>query len=350
MRVRLLKLLGGVLGTVASVSVGAATLLLTPEGAGTARACASVGDVTINASGQIVATVPVTCFDAPTSGETPATNYTLTVTKSGAGQGNVSSTPAGITCPSVSGCSAAFDVNAVVELLAAPTDSSTVSWAGCQVNSTDPLKCSVTMGAARAVTATFTASGGAGGEGDPGSSTALWKPNGSTYVFNRGGLSELFVPRCVPDQYTNCRLGAWQTTKSIYDSVKAGEVWSMRIPFAKDTVYKIHTFKVERSETGETITAFDMAISTVPGEFNVAPACRSFPSEGGGSAISVHDSQFPTSKWVVSCPLTSRDTVYYLNMRPATGTAYADSAKCGSTAAFPCRFKVMLPSGFPYMN
>ena len=77
--------------------------------------------------------------------------YTLAVASAGTGSGTVTSAPAGITCGAT--CAAAFDHGASVTLSAAPaTGSSFTGWSGACSGSA----CTVSMTAARNVTATFT--------------------------------------------------------------------------------------------------------------------------------------------------------------------------------------------------
>ena len=83
----------------------------------------------------------------------PSTSLGLTVTKSGAGAGTVTSTPAGINCGNT--CSAAFASGTSVTLTAAAATGST--FAGWNGACTGTGACTVTMTAARAVTATFNA-------------------------------------------------------------------------------------------------------------------------------------------------------------------------------------------------
>lgn len=80
--------------------------------------------------------------------------YLLTVSKSGTGQGTVTSSPAGINClPYQQTCSASF--SGTVTLTATPYGTSTfTSWSGC--TSTNGNICTVTMSSAKTVTATFT--------------------------------------------------------------------------------------------------------------------------------------------------------------------------------------------------
>jgi hypothetical protein len=80
--------------------------------------------------------------------------YALSVAKTGTGTGGVTSTPAGVACGAT--CTASFTSGAVVTLTATPTAGSVFAgWSGAGCSGTDP--CVLTLGAARAVTASFTA-------------------------------------------------------------------------------------------------------------------------------------------------------------------------------------------------
>jgi len=86
----------------------------------------------------------------------PPTSFALTITKSGAGTGTVASSPAGISCGPT--CSANFDSGAVVNLTATPDSGSTFAgWSGA---CSGTGACSVTMDAAKSVSANFTANPG----------------------------------------------------------------------------------------------------------------------------------------------------------------------------------------------
>ncbi len=91
----------------------------------------------------------VVCF----TGSGPGGSPILTVTLAGAGTGTVSSSPAGISCPSA--CSASFASGTSVTLTATPTGSSTFgSWSsGC--NSVSGNTCTVVLNADTTITATF---------------------------------------------------------------------------------------------------------------------------------------------------------------------------------------------------
>jgi len=107
---------------------------------GWSGACTGSGScvVTMNAAKTVTAN-----FTVPT--------FVLTVSKTGAGTGTVTSTPAGIDCGAT--CSFSFNNNTMVTLTAAPAAGSTfTSWSGACTGSGG---CTVTMSAARTVTATF---------------------------------------------------------------------------------------------------------------------------------------------------------------------------------------------------
>jgi len=85
-------------------------------------------------------------------GGTPPPTFALTVSKTGAGGGMVTSNPAGISCGA--SCSASFNSGTTVTLTAAPAAGSTFTgWSGS--GCTGPGSCTVTMTAARSVTAAF---------------------------------------------------------------------------------------------------------------------------------------------------------------------------------------------------
>jgi hypothetical protein len=78
--------------------------------------------------------------------------FTLTVGKAGAGGGTVTSSPAGIACGA--DCSQSYTSGTTVTLTAAAAGGSIFgSWSGC--NSVSGTTCTVTMSAAKSVTATF---------------------------------------------------------------------------------------------------------------------------------------------------------------------------------------------------
>jgi len=131
----------------ASFSSGAVVTLTAAASGGSTFAgwsgsgCSGTGTcaVTMNAAESVIATFNMT-------------SYTLTVTENGTGSGSVTSSPAGITCPST--CSASFSSGAVVTLTAAASGGSTFAgWSGSGCSGTGT--CAVTMNAAESVTATF---------------------------------------------------------------------------------------------------------------------------------------------------------------------------------------------------
>src|SRR5207249_2176990 len=78
--------------------------------------------------------------------------FTLTVNKTGTGSGTVTSSPPGINCGAT--CSASYDDGTVVTLTATADAGSTVT-GGSGCDAVSGTTCTVTMNAARAVTASF---------------------------------------------------------------------------------------------------------------------------------------------------------------------------------------------------
>ena len=294
--------------------------------------CPASGNATIDASGNISATVQSGCIPTSGGGGGGTGPWTLSLTVSGTAGSTVTSDVGGISCGvgNTGTCSNnSITDGTVVTLTANPATSTTVSWGGaCAGNS---LTCVVNVtGGNKSVTASFSSSGGGGGGSDPG--TGLWI-NGSNYVHDRGSLSELFVPRCVPNQYNNCRLGGSQ---SQYDTLLTGQTWSMRIPAGGPLGAQTYSFGVQRAETGESVTTYDFAISATAGDFNVASSCKL----SGAGTIAVYDpSKYKLPFGVTACSITP-NTKYYLNVKAPSG------ATC--SAGSPCRYRITLPTGFPY--
>jgi hypothetical protein len=93
----------------------------------------------------------VACSRTITVGSAPPPVFALNVAKAGTGAGAVTSSPAGINCGSV--CSQSFTSGTVVALTASPSPGSVFAgWSGA---CSGTGACSVTMDAARSVTATF---------------------------------------------------------------------------------------------------------------------------------------------------------------------------------------------------
>jgi len=91
--------------------------------------------------------------------DAPGQGFALTVTKAGTGTGTVTSNPAGIDCGT--NCAANYANGTVVTLTAAPAAGSVFSnWSGA---CTGAGSCTVTMDAAKSVTATFNTNGSAPG-------------------------------------------------------------------------------------------------------------------------------------------------------------------------------------------
>jgi hypothetical protein len=111
--------------------------------AGWSGACSGTGTCTVTMSAARSATATFNAVATP--------RYTLAVSKTGGGSGTVSSSPAGISCGST--CSHSYTSGTEVTLTAAAASGSTFAgWSGaCSGTGT----CSVSLTAAKTVTATF---------------------------------------------------------------------------------------------------------------------------------------------------------------------------------------------------
>ncbi len=147
-----------------NVAINGATVLsafdIFVAAGGRARAISRSFNTTANASGQVV--IQFTRAGGPDNPKVcgitvapagPTTQYALSVTKAGTGSGTVAGGP--INCGGA--CSANIDSGTTVTLTASPANGSTFGgWSGA---CTGTGTCTVTMTAARAVTATFNQSG-----------------------------------------------------------------------------------------------------------------------------------------------------------------------------------------------
>jgi len=163
--------------------------------------------------------------------------------------------------------------------------------------------------------------------------------DGVTHViFDRGASLEMFIPRCVPTEYANCKYGS---SRSKYDTILDGEVWSMRIPYAPKGTEQLATYIFDgaRTETGEATTPLEMSFSREPGDFDVAPACKLWSAK-------VYDASLGTPRFATSyCPMTDGPGMYYLNVRtlqPTTNKTF----NCDKVT--PCRIKFLWPAVFPW--
>jgi alpha-tubulin suppressor-like RCC1 family protein len=150
---------------------GGGTITSSPSGINCGTACAS--DYVINTVVTLTATPnadsnftswsgcdsvnAATCTVAMTAVKSATATFTLktfplTVSKAGDGIGTVTSNPAGVNCGT--DCSEIYIINTSVTLTAAPdADSNFTGWTGC--DSVNGATCTVSMTAAKSVTATF---------------------------------------------------------------------------------------------------------------------------------------------------------------------------------------------------
>jgi alpha-tubulin suppressor-like RCC1 family protein len=140
-----------------------ATTPVTMRGTGVTWQSSNTAVATIDATGRATGvnagTTTITATDGSgASGSTTLTvsgqtgQFTLSVVRAGAGTGSVTSSPAGINCGA--DCSEPYASGTGVTLTASATGGSTLAgWSGCDTVS--GATCTVTMNAARTVTATF---------------------------------------------------------------------------------------------------------------------------------------------------------------------------------------------------
>src|SRR2546425_1928113 len=133
---------------------------VTVTGTGVAWTSSNGAVATIDAVGRATGLNPGTATITATGGSGASASTTLTVTDrvtlsvvpAGTGTGSVSSSPPGISCGT--DCSEPYDRGTVVTLTAAPGSGSTFNgWGGCDTVS--GATCTVTMSAAKSVSATF---------------------------------------------------------------------------------------------------------------------------------------------------------------------------------------------------
>ena len=159
----------------------------------------------------------------------------------------------------------------------------------------------------------------------------LWKPDSTTYVFDRSSVSsDTHIPGCIPTYYSQCQ---WARS-STYVTVKAGEVWSMRIPFkSADAVYLDMSLELGEAGENQTLSRWDIAVSRAPGDFNAPSAC--VRTNVSTSKLTLVDATYNAPS---GCQL-QRNTLYYYNVRPAAGTAAA--SKCGTSTSDYCRYRII---------
>ncbi len=164
---------------------------------------------------------------------------------------------------------------------------------------------------------------------DPGPGTGLWRPDSSTYVFDRTRRgSDTMLPGCIPpNEQPHCQ---WANV-----SVRPGEVWAMRLPFASnDSSFLSLGIALAEAGANLDLSRFDVAISKEIGNFNVDAKCSDFNVSKVN--FTIVDNVAGQTRWP-SCRL-ERNTMYYVNVRPAAGTASA--SQCGRDNKSLCKYRI----------
>jgi FG-GAP-like repeat/Abnormal spindle-like microcephaly-assoc'd, ASPM-SPD-2-Hydin/Divergent InlB B-repeat domain len=155
--------------------------------------------------------------------------FPLTVTLAGTGTGKVTSSPAGVSCPST--CSANFKGGTLVTLTAAAaTGSAFAGWSGA---CTGAGSCSVTMTAAKFVTATFNLSSGPVATLSPASLTFATQAIGTTsptktVTLKNTGTASLTITAIA---ITGTNSGDFAQTHTCGSSLAAGSSCTFKVTF-----------------------------------------------------------------------------------------------------------------------
>jgi hypothetical protein len=200
-----------------------------------------------------------------------APRYQLTVSKAGTGDGQVSSSPAGISCGVT--CQASFDTGTYVTLTATPDTSSVFTgWSGCNV--TGPNSCTVTLDQAQSVTATFASN-------TPTLTISKQGPGSGSVSSSPAGIS------CGNSCQANFPIGSIVTLSATPD---AGSVFT---GFSGDCVATV-SCQVAMNQPHSVIATF--ALNTPPhASFTVSCTGRSCTFDGRGSSDA--DGTIQTFSW-----------------------------------------------------
>jgi hypothetical protein len=240
-------------------------------------------------------------------------SHQLSVTKAGPGTGTVTSSPAGIECGPT--CSAPYTHGATVTLSGSPGPNTdpVVQWSGCDSVNAEG-KCEVTIGAARAVTATFAlakhqltvakngtgtgtvSSSPAGIECGPTCSAPFTHGATVTLTGSPGGHSQAVK---------------WSGCDSVNGEDKCivaiSAARSVTANFALESQYLEYTLAVEKTGTGQG------TVSSSPGQINCGALCAG---------------QFLTG------------TTLTLTATPSPGSVFAHWSGGGCSGAGPCETTV----------
>ena len=227
------------------------------------------------------------------SGATP-TNFNLTVSTAGTGVGSVTSAPAGISCPTT--CSASYSSGTPVTLTpTAGVNSAFTGWSG-DCTGTGP--CTVTMSAARSVTATFASTQRTltVSRTGTGTGTVTSSPSGiscgptCTATYTNGTLVTL-----TPTAGANSAFTGWvgcDSTSGNTCSVAMGADRAVTANFASTQ----RVLSVSRTGTGTG------TVTSSPAGINCGPTCSATYADGTGVTLTpAADANSTFAGWSGAC-------------------------------------------------
>jgi chitodextrinase len=211
----------------------------------------------------------------------------LTVTKSGTGSGTVTSSPSGIDCGST--CSASYTSGASVTLTAAALNGATFAgWGGACASAGTSATCTVTMSAAQAVSASFTAgpftsiSINAGGSDSTGFVADTDFSGGSTYS-STNTIDTSLVSGVPQDVFQSERYGEFSYT---IPGLTSGKTYSVTLYFEESYVTAAGLRLFDVSINGANVlTSFDIYGEAGGSNKGVAKAFTATPDSSGQVTI-----------------------------------------------------------------
>src|SRR3989441_1096189 len=285
---------------------------VTVTGTGVAWTSSNGAVATIDAVGRATGLNPGTATITATGGSGASASTTLTVTDrvtlsvvpAGTGTGSVSSSPPGISCGT--DCSEPYDRGTVVTLTAAPGSGSTFNgWSGCDTVS--GATCTVTMSAAKSVSATF---------------------NPSSQLFsltvNRAGTGNGTVTSSPP------RINCGATCSAAYDSGTA--VTLAATPAAGST---FSSWSGCNTVSGATCTVTMSAAKSVTATFTAQRFTLTVNRAGAGSGTAT--SSPPGINCGATCSAAyDSGTVVTLAATPAAGSTFSSWSGCNTVSGTIC--------------
>ena len=297
-------------------------------------------DVTMDAATTVTATFRAKPTPTPTATATPTPTYKLTAT---AGSGGSIECRTGSVSGTIVSCTGTFDEDTVIKII--PTVSGTHtfgSWTGCDSISSANV-CTVTMTAAKTVTASFTARSTPtptykldARAGSGGSVRCRTGGISGTIVSCTGTFDEDTVVTITASVSNTHTFGSWTGC----DSISSANVCTVTMNAAKAVRA---AFTAKPPPTGGTYRAWS---TTTPPLWRWTASCNIGTGSSSGSGFASRSAAASAaSAWVASCPLggggssTSRVTTYgwtascRIGSTSSSGSGYASRSAAASAAS-----------------